>query len=111
MVVSNSGIKIAIVNSIHFLSVEILALEFIKCISKRIPTFLIQNPCVFFVDKVVVKFHQMSDSRTVSKLFFGRSFELKEVSAEPNLFYMSLVTALCYYLLYCILFLTFFVLT
>ena len=43
------------------------------------------------------------------EFLFGSPSELKEVGAEPDLFYVGLVAALGNYLLYCVLLLAFFV--
>ena len=103
-------VEITIMNTIHFLSIIVLTLQLVQGVSKRISTFLIKDPGVFLIDEVVVQFHQMFYTWTVSKLLFGRTAELKEVSAEPNLFYMRLVAALSYNLLYSVFLLAFFVL-
>jgi hypothetical protein len=52
----------------------------------------------------------MLDPFTVGKFLFRSPAEFKEVSAKPDLLYVGLVTALCYYLLYCVFLLALFML-
>ena len=97
------GIEILIVDSIHFLPVVLLTLQLVQHIPQRVSTLLVQYPCVLLVDEVVVQLDQVLDARTVGEFFLRCPSELEEVSAEPNLLYVGLVTALSYYLLYSIL--------
>jgi hypothetical protein len=97
-------------NPIHLFIVVLFALELIKCVPQRIPAFFVENPCIFFVDEIVEEFDQVLNAWTCCELLLGGASEFKEVSAEPDLFYVGLMTALSDYLLYCIFFMAFFVL-
>lgn len=98
MVVFDSGVKLAIVDAVHFLVVVVLAFQFVEGVAEGVSAFLVEDPGVFFVDEIVVKFNQVLYSRAICELLFWGSSELEKVGAEPDLFYMGLVAAFGYYL-------------
>jgi hypothetical protein len=100
-------IELPIVDAVHLFIVILFALEFIECIPQRISALLIEYPCIFLIDEVVVEFDEMLDSWTIGEFFLGSASKLEEVSAEPDLFYVGLVATLGDYLLYCVFFMTF----
>ena len=87
-------------DAIHFLIVILLALQLIQSIPQRITTLLIEDPCIFLIDEVVIQLDQMLDAWTRCEFLLGCTTELEEVSTKPNLFYMGLVAAFRNYLLY-----------
>lgn len=109
LILPQPKIKLFIMYSIHFLTIKILPFQFVKGIAQGITTFLVQDPGVFFVDEVVIKFYQVLNPWAVQELLLWAPSELKEVGSEPDLFNVRLVAALCNDLLGCVLLLAFLV--
>lgn len=56
LIAANGRIELLIMYPIHFFPIIVLTFQFIQHIPQRITTLLIQQPRVFLVDEVVVKF-------------------------------------------------------
>jgi len=98
-------------NSIHLLAVVVLSLQFIQSVTQWISAFFVQKPSVFFIDKIIIKFDEIFDSRIVKKFGTWNPPEVEEVLSKPDLLLVCFVIAFCDDLLNCIPFLAFLVLS